>query len=120
MNNALFDFLAEIVIRLRAKSPKFFRVLQILSAVTAFIAGVPYVLIALGVVLPDWAVTFENKVVAIAAIVATFLNGLPVEQPAGSGVEQAPTDGTLKATKKSTRAKVIALPFTDRIKSSNG
>lgn len=78
-------FITEIFNRLRMKSPSFFRVIQWLSVVTAAITGLPALIAQfqteLGITLPDWVITFSDKAVVIAAIVAWIIAKLPVDEP---------------------------------------
>src|SRR5690242_20382662 len=63
------SFLAELIARWKAKSPTFFKVITTLATITAFITGIPTLLNDFGVTLPAILVPFENKTIAIAAIV---------------------------------------------------
>ena len=78
-------FITEIFNRFRMKSPSFFRVIQWLSVATAAITGLPALIAQfqteLGITLPDWIITFSDKAVAIAAIVAWVIAKLPVDNP---------------------------------------
>ena len=83
--NPILAFLKELVTRYKQKSPKFFQIIQWISAAVALIAGLPEALdfiftyFNLGEI-PEWLASLENKVVAIAALVGVFLSGLPVDQ----------------------------------------
>lgn len=104
--NPILDFLTEIVVRLRNKSPKFFKVLQVISILVALIPGIPTFLDYLGIVLPDFLIAIENKTIAIAGIVAAFLTGLPVEKTTN-------TTGSLR-TSTATKTECPVLPFSDK------
>ena len=76
------SFLQQLVARLKAKSPFFFKVITTLSGVTAFITGIPVLLTDFGVTqLPAIVTTFENKTIAIAAIVGGVISKLTVDTP---------------------------------------
>ena len=95
-NNQFLAFFAELVKRLFAKSPLFFRIITIVGIIVAIITGLPAILTALNVTLPDFWLGIENKVVAIAAIVGTFISMLTVERTAlvpGNQVVTAQAEG---------------------------
>jgi hypothetical protein len=108
--NPILDFLKEIVIRLRAKSPLFFKILQWISAATALIAGLPVFIEYLGVDLPSWALVLESKTIAISAIISAFITGLPVDKP----TVIVETDAEAKVVGKIVAKDVPSLPFTDK------
>jgi hypothetical protein len=70
-------FLLELVARLFSQNPTFFRVIQILSAITVIITGLPDFLSSIGVSLPENLLILENKTIAIASIVAMIIAQLP-------------------------------------------
>jgi hypothetical protein len=105
MNNPILSFLTELVVRLRSKSPLFFKILQWISIAVTLITGLPEFLTWAGVQnLPDWFTLLQSKVASIAALVGLFLAGLPVDQP-------LPTDQPVSNVKEK-----IDLPFTDQVK----
>lgn len=67
------EFLLELIKRLFAKTPGFFKVVQILSVITALITGLPLLLANAGIVLPEPLNALTSQAVAIAALVATFV-----------------------------------------------
>ena len=108
MNNPILSFLTELVVRFRSKSPLFFKIIQWVSVAVTLVTGVPEFLEYLGVTnLPEWATVLQSKVASIAALVAVFLSGLPVDTPP---IEKGnKEDGVLsKSVEK------VALPFTDQ------
>lgn len=74
------DFLVDLVKRFLAKSPKFFKWIQVISLVTALVTGLPDLLETVGIVLPEKFAILQNKAVAIAALVATFIAQLTVKE----------------------------------------
>lgn len=72
------NFLAELLLRLFGKTPKFFQILQIISVVVAAITGLPEFLNEIGLDLPEAFDVVANKIVSIAAIVAAFIAQLTV------------------------------------------
>ncbi len=87
MNNFLIQFLVDAVKRFFSKTPWFFVVLQILSAVAFFIVSIPETLVYLCtqkiacITLPISIETFYAQVVKIAAIVITFTSQFAVKTP---------------------------------------
>jgi hypothetical protein len=88
------NFLQQLIARWKASSPTFFKVITTLSAITAFITGIPMLLTDLGVNLPSFLVAFENKTVAIAATVGALIAKLTVATP--SATNQVLNDTTKK------------------------
>lgn len=106
MNNPVLSFLTELVVRFRAKSPLFFKIIQWVSIAVTLVTGLPVFLTYLGVEnLPEWFTALQSKAAGIAAIVATFLAGLPVDTPP---IEEGNKEVGGKTAEK------IALPFTDQ------
>jgi vacuolar-type H+-ATPase subunit I/STV1 len=67
------DFFVELLVRLFSKTPWFFKVVQIISAVALVITGLPQLLVQAGVEIPEaWTGTL-SQVVSIASMVAIFL-----------------------------------------------
>lgn len=73
MNNVITDFLTEAVKRFLSKNPKFFKVINIILAITIVVTGLPDFIQQFGFELPIWATVFSSKVVAYAAIVGRIL-----------------------------------------------
>ncbi len=111
-NNPIWQFLKEIVVRLRAKSPVFFKILQYISLATTLIPGIPMFLTYVGVTLPDFLVAIQDKAIVIAGIVATFLTGLPVDKD--PAVEVTPADQPF-GTSVIKKEECPALPFSDNV-----
>ena len=72
-------FILELLARFFSKNPKFFRILQILACICAFITGIPALLHQYNIVLSPSLSIFENKTVAICAMVVAFFAQLPNE-----------------------------------------
>jgi hypothetical protein len=71
-------FLKELIQRFFAKSPKFFKIIQVLSGIAFVITGFPMLIAEAGIVLPDNLVALQNKVVAVASIVSFIISKLTV------------------------------------------
>lgn len=69
----LGTFLNEIILRLFAKTPSFFRWVRNISLVLTVLIGLPAFLQESGIVLPEYLAAISNKVVGIATIVAAFI-----------------------------------------------
>lgn len=99
-------FLQEIVARLKAKSPAFFKVINWIAAITTVLTGLPGLLIQLGITLTPALTILENKTVAIASMAALLISKLTVanatttslpyteNQTTVKGVSAAPNDST--------------------------
>jgi type II secretory pathway component PulC len=93
-----FNWLRETLQRLFMKSPTFFKIWQIISTITMVLAGVPYILTALGIHLPEPFSTMSNKIVTFCAATALFMSSLTVKtQPVaqteeGKAVTVLPTN----------------------------
>lgn len=72
------DFLVDLVRRFLAKTPKFFKWVQVISLVAALVTGLPGFLETVGIALPEKLAVLQNKVVAIAALVSAFVAQLAV------------------------------------------
>ena len=68
--DAVFSFFGEAIDRFKAKSPKFFVILQNISIVIAVISGIPELLDKAGVVLPAGIEAIKSQTVMIIGIVA--------------------------------------------------
>jgi hypothetical protein len=103
-NNPLIQFLTELILRLGAKSPRIFVILQWISGALAGITGIPTIIQTFGIVLPHPFDTELTKIVAIASTVALFFSKLPVKDK----IVAVTTSGQpLKKTDD------CVLPFTD-------
>mgnify|MGYP001267613644 CR=1 FL=1 len=69
----LGTFLSEIILRLFAKTPSFFKWVRNISLVLTVLIGLPAFLQESGIVLPEYWAAISNKVVGIATIVAAFI-----------------------------------------------
>ncbi len=67
------EFLTEAIKRFLSKNPKFFRVINVILAITIVVTGLPAFIEQFGFVLPEWATILASKTVAWAAIVGRFL-----------------------------------------------
>lgn len=77
----MWKFIAELVTRLFGKTPWFFKVIQIISAIIAVVMLGPDILKGIesgGLELPDTWSSFVAKAVGIAAAVSTVIAQLPV------------------------------------------
>lgn len=108
-NNSLLLFFQEIMKRLFSKSPKFFKIWQILAASTSAVTGLPGFITMLGIQLPPVLLTLENKTVAIAGLMAWFIARMPIQSPA----IVVTTDGALVK-----KADDSATPFTAQTEKS--
>ena len=82
MNN--LTFLQELIARWKAKSPTFFKVISTITAIAAFITGIPELLTEFGIVLPDFLQAISNKTIAIATLVGFIISKLTVATPAAT------------------------------------
>lgn len=76
--NSILSFAAELLTRLFGKTPKFFKIVQILSIVVTLLSGLPAYLQESGVILPEYLNAIASKVVAVCGIVATVIAQLTV------------------------------------------
>lgn len=96
-------FLQQLIARLKAKSPKFFKIITTLAAIVAFITGIPFLLQTFGVTLPAAIAPFASKLIAIAAIVGGIIAKLTVDTPvATNSVLKQIDSGVSSATAKNT------------------
>lgn len=77
MNN----FFLELLVRLFADTPWFFRVVRIISIIASLLTGIPALLQGAGITLPGPIDAVASDVVAIAALVAAFIAQLTVTAP---------------------------------------
>jgi hypothetical protein len=101
--NPMITFLQELFLRLSTKSPKFFKVIQLVSAIAAAVTGLPGLFQELNITLPAWAVILQNKSVAWASATSLFISLLTAQSKPVSKTE----DGVI--LKKTDETK---LPFT--------
>lgn len=106
--NPIFAFLSELIIRLKTKNSAFMNVLKYIAFAVALVAGLPEFITYLGVDLPSWAMVFTNKIVGIAATVASILLMFDIDPKAVAQVNSM----SLKSTGEAPVKKVI-LPFTN-------
>lgn len=71
------NFWIDLVSRFFSDNPKFFKYIQYVSIVVAAITGLPELIGYFGITLSGKWLVFENKTLAIAAIVAAFIAKLP-------------------------------------------
>lgn len=74
-------FLVELVQRFATNNPKFFKVIQAVSAIIAVIAFIPDLLSYLDISSPKWLSVLNDKATKIGALTAIVLAQLPNEQP---------------------------------------
>lgn len=110
-NNPLFAFVSELFLRLGTKSPKFFIVIQWISAILVALTGLPQFLEMLGVKLGAPWNALENKIVAVASATAFVISMLPTQNNAVS------KDSTGLPLKK-TDAKMLPFTAMDEIKNA--
>lgn len=72
------NFLNELIIRLFSDKPWFFKVVQVISVITALVTGLPQFLADSGISLPETWQSLSSQVVSIAAMVAAFVSQLTV------------------------------------------
>lgn len=78
-NNPLWNFFVEVYKRMRAKSPKFFVVIQNISIAAGLITGIPEMLEFFQIPMPDTIQALANKVISIASVVSFIISKLPVD-----------------------------------------
>ena len=94
MDNSIILFFAEMFKRLFAKSPLFFKIIQIVGVIVAVITGLPAFLESVHIVLPDAWSAIESKVISIAALVGAFVAALTVDRTTpGNNVLKVSRDG---------------------------
>jgi hypothetical protein len=103
MNNVLIKFLQELFQRLATKSPKFFKVWQIILVIVTGLTGLPEILKWLNITLPPDLSILANKTVAIASAAALFMAALtskekPVGVTSGGDVIKKTDEGKLPFT----------------------
>jgi hypothetical protein len=78
-NNVLVAFLQELLQRFATKSPKFFRIWQLVLSIVTAVTGLPETLQMLGITLPPSLCFFENKIVAACTAGAFFMSLLTTQ-----------------------------------------
>lgn len=76
------DFILDLVKRFLAKTPKFFKIIRIISIVLAVVTGLPELLQSAGVELSETIKAISSKVVSIASLIAAFIAQLTVTEEA--------------------------------------
>jgi L-asparagine transporter-like permease len=71
-------FIQELILRFFGDTPWFFRVIRIITVATAIVTGIPTLLESAGVELPTSIQSVASHVIAIAALLSTFLAQLTV------------------------------------------
>lgn len=102
-NNLFIAFLKELFLRFSTKSPKFFKIFQLISGVCAAVTGIPEVLTSFGVHLSPELMSLQNKAVAYASMGVLFTSLMTTQSKPAATQE----DGTI--LKKTDENK---LPFT--------
>jgi hypothetical protein len=74
-------FIIELVQRFATSNPKFFKVIQTISAAVAIVAFIPDLAAYLEIGLPEWVTVLNDKAVKIGALTAFIMAQLPNEQP---------------------------------------
>lgn len=78
------QFLAELAARLLSKNPKFFKYIQVLSAIIVALSALIDQLHAGGIVLPAWVDALSATAVKIGGITAIIISQLPQVDPTPS------------------------------------
>ena len=73
-------FITELVRRFAKKNPKFFQIIQAISATVAFVAFIPDLAAYLEIASPAWLEILHDKAIKIGALTAIILAQLPNEQ----------------------------------------
>lgn len=69
--------LIELLQRIASDNPKFFKWIQVISAVVAVVAFVPDVLAFLDIAAPSWLEVLHDKTVKVGALTAILVAQLP-------------------------------------------
>jgi hypothetical protein len=86
-NTVLIDFVVELIKRFGSKSPKFFVILQYISAALTIITGIPELItflnaeFGLTIIVPFKLEIFANKLVAWCSLVSWIIAKLTVDNP---------------------------------------
>lgn len=69
----MYQFLAELIVRIFGKTPKFFKTLQLITIVIAIITGLPTFLAEAGVELPEAWNNVVLKIISISSMVSSVI-----------------------------------------------
>ena len=72
-------FIIELIQRVATNNPKFFKVIQVISAAVAVVAFIPDLLVYLEIASPSWLELLHDKAVKIGALTAVVMAQLPNE-----------------------------------------
>lgn len=72
-------FIIELIQRVATNNPKFFKVIQVISAAVAIVAFIPDLLVYLEITSPFWLELLHDKAVKIGALTAVIMAQLPNE-----------------------------------------
>lgn len=81
MSNPLADWLTETLNRLFIKQPKYFKYWTWLSVAGMVISGIPYVLTALGIILPEPFASTSSKFISGVSVAMFWMSKLVVKSP---------------------------------------
>lgn len=72
-------FIIELIQRVATNNPKFFKVIQVISAAVAVVSFIPDLLVYLEIASPFWLELLHDKAVKIGALTAVVMAQLPNE-----------------------------------------
>jgi hypothetical protein len=67
----------ELFKRIASDNPKFFKWIQVISAVVAVVAFIPDLLAFLDIAAPSWLDVLHDKTVKVGALISIFIAQLP-------------------------------------------
>ena len=67
----------ELFKRIASDNPKFFKWIQVISAVVAVVAFIPDLLAFLDIAAPSWLDVLHDKTVKVSALISIFIAQLP-------------------------------------------
>jgi len=67
----------ELFKRIASDNPKFFKLIQVISAVVAVVAFIPDLLAFLEIAAPSWLDVLHDKTVKVGALISIFIAQLP-------------------------------------------
>ena len=67
----------ELFKRIASDNPKFFKWIQVISAVVAVVAFIPDLLAFLDIAAPSWLEVLHDKTVKVGALISIFIAQLP-------------------------------------------
>lgn len=67
----------ELLQRIASDNPKFFKWVQVISAVVAVVAFIPDLLAFLDIAAPSWLDVLHDKTVKVGALISIFIAQLP-------------------------------------------